>query len=92
MIREYYNFIKDYLKLAELKPLYLTINFLTAFFYKSLSILLPFIASLIIKYLTIGDAQSTYIALIAFFITYILYTVALYANYKIYRYNSKSGK
>lgn len=87
MIREYYNFIKDYLKLAELKPLYLTINFLTAFFYKSLSIILPFIASLIIKYLTIGDAQSTYIALIAFFITYILYTVALYANYKIYRYN-----
>ncbi len=87
MIREYYYFIKDYLKLAELKTSYLVINFLTTFFYKVFSILLPFIASLIIKYLTIGDSQASYFALLAFFITYTLYNISLYANYKIYSYN-----
>ncbi len=87
MIKEYYNFIKDYLKLAELKTSYLIINFLTTFFYKSFSILLPLIASLIIKYLTIGDSKASYFALLAFFITYILYNISLYANYKIYSYN-----
>ena len=87
MIKEYYNFIKEYLKLAELKPLYLSINVLTAFLYKGLSILLPIIASLIIKYLTIGDASKTYFSLLAFLITYILYNIALYANYVIYNYN-----
>lgn len=87
MIKEYYNFIKDYLRLAELKPLYLFINFLTTFFYKCFSILLPFIASLIIKYLTSNSANMAYYSLLAFFITYVLYTVSLYANYRIYRYN-----
>lgn len=66
MIKEYYNFIKEYLKLAELKPLYLSINVLTAFLYKGLSILFPIIASLIIKYLTIGDASKTYFSLLTF--------------------------
>lgn len=51
MIREYYNFIKDYLKLAELKTKYIVVNILSAFFYKGFSILLPLIASLIIKYM-----------------------------------------
>ena len=66
MIKEYYNFIKEYLKLAELKPLYLSINVLTAFLYKGLSILLPIIASLIIKYLTIADASKTYYVYLLF--------------------------
>lgn len=87
MIREYYNFIKDYLKLAELKTKYIVVNVLSAFFYKGFSILLPLIASLIIKYLTLNDAKMTYSCLIMFLIVYILYNLSLYINYKIYGFN-----
>ena len=84
---EYYNFIKDYLKLAELKIKYVVINILSAFFYKGFSILLPLIASLIIKYLTDNNSIMTYYCLGAFLITYVLYNIALYINYKIYGFN-----
>lgn len=87
MIKEYYNFIKDYLKLAELKIKYVVINILSAFFYKGFSILLPLIASLIIKYLTDNNSIMTYYCLGAFLITYVLYNIALYINYKIYGFN-----
>ncbi len=87
MIKEYYNFIVDYLKLAELKTKYVIINILSAFFYKSFSILLPLIASLIIKYLTDTNTEMTYYCLGAFLVTYILYNIALYINYKIYGFN-----
>lgn len=87
MFREYYKFIKEYLKLAELKPKYIVINVLSAFFYKGFSLLLPLIASLIIKYLTLNDTKMTYSFLIIFLIVYILYNLALYVNYKIYGFN-----
>ena len=87
MVKEYFDFIKDYLKLAELKTKYVVINILSAFFYKGFSILLPFIASWIIKYLTDNNARMTYYCLGAFLTTYILYNIALYINYKIYGFN-----
>ncbi len=87
MIKEYYYFIKEYLKLAELKARYIIINVLSAFFYKGFSILLPFTASLIIKYLTVGNEKITYICLALFFIVYLLYNISLYINYKVYGYN-----
>ncbi len=87
MIKEYYYFIKDYLSLAELKFKYVFITILSAFFYKGFSILLPFISSLIIKYLTDNNADMTYYCLGAFLIVYILYNIALYINYKIYGFN-----
>lgn len=87
MIKEYYNFIKDYLNLAELKAKYVIINILSAFFYKGFSLLLPFIAALIIKYLADKNALMSYYCLIAFSITYILYNIALYVNYKVYGFN-----
>lgn len=87
MIREYYKFIKDYLVLAELKFKYVFVNFLSAFLYKGFSILLPFVGSLIIKYLTIQDARMTSLALAMFSLVYILYIVTLYINYYIYGFN-----
>lgn len=87
MIKEYYKFIKDYLKLAEIKPLYLTINIITAFLYKLFELLLPLIGSFIVRYLTLNNARMTYIFLIIFAVDYILYYIALYANYRIYGYN-----
>lgn len=87
MLREYYNFIKEYLKLAELKAKYVIINVLSAFFYKGFSILLPIVGSLIVKYLTNGDSEMTYTCLFAFFAIYTLYSIALYINYRIYGFS-----
>lgn len=87
MLREYYGFIKDYLELAELKMKYFMINLLSAFFYKGFSLLLPVMGSLIIKYLTQGNAKLTYLALGGFLLVYILYNIALYINYRIYGFN-----
>ena len=70
-----------------MKTKYVIINILSAFFYKSFSILLPLIASLIIKYLTDTNTEMTYYCLGAFLVTYILYNIALYINYKIYGFN-----
>lgn len=87
MIREYYGFIRDYLKLAELKISYFVINLVSAFFYKGFSLLLPVMASLIVKNLTQGNANATYIALGGYFLVYILYNISLYINYRIYGFN-----
>ena len=87
MIKEYYNFIRDYLKLAEFKMVYIIINILSAFFYKGFSILLPLIASIIIKNLTLGNADKSYLFLLLFLVIYILYNIALYINYKIFGFN-----
>lgn len=87
MIKEYYKFIKDYLKLAEIKPLYLTINIVTAFLYKLFELLLPLIGSFIVRYLTLNNSHMVFVFLIIFAIDYFLYYAALYANYRIYGYN-----
>ena len=87
MVREYYDFIKEYLKLAELKTKYIVINILSAFFYKGFSIVLPLIGSLIIKYLTASNSDMTYFYLGLFLVVYILYNIALYINYMVYGYN-----
>lgn len=87
MLKEYYNFIKEYLKLAEIKILYIVINLVSALCYKSFAVIQTLIASLIIKYLTLNDASMTYLFLITYVIIYILYNISLYINYKIYGYN-----
>lgn len=87
MFKEYYKFIKDYLDLAELKKSYLFLNVLSCFLYKLFSILLPFIGSLIIKYLTEQNAEMSYLSLAAFLVTYLLYNIALFASYKLWGAN-----
>lgn len=84
MFREYRDFIKDYLKLAETKPIHLVIIILSAFFYKGFSILLPLVASFIIKSLTEQNAEMSYLNLALFLLIYILYNIALVINYKVY--------
>lgn len=87
MVREYYKFIKDYLTLAELKFRYVLINFISAILYKGLSLLLPFVGSIIIKYLTLNDVRMTYISLGIYLTVYIFYILSLYLNYHIYGFN-----
>lgn len=87
MIKEYYDFLKDYLKLAEIKTKYLIINILSAFFYKAFDLLLPLIASLIIKFLTLGNVEMSYFSLALFAIIYLLSDIAYYINYRVYGFN-----
>lgn len=63
MIREYYKFIKDYLKLSQIKIRYLIIMIITAIGYKGFLVANTFFASLIIKYATTSDFNMTYISI-----------------------------
>ncbi len=87
MFKEYKKFIKEYLELAEIKTIYLVVNIFSAFFYKGFSILLPLMASMIVKFLAIHDAEKTYLFLALFLGVYLLYSLALYINYKVYAFN-----
>lgn len=87
MIKEYYQFIKEYLRLANPRKDYLLITFLTALFYKAFALLIPFFASWIIKYATVGDFNTTYLSLAFLGISYVLYHLFLYFNYRIYGKN-----
>lgn len=87
MIREYITFIREYLKLAEIKTRYILINILSAFFYKGFEICLPLAAAQLIKYLTLGDDQMAYLYLGVVIFIYIFYSVSLYINYRIYGFN-----
>jgi len=87
MIKEYYQFIKEYLRLANPRKDYLLITFLTALFYKAFALLIPFFASWIIKYATVGDFNTTYLSLAFLGISYLLYHLFLYFNYRIYGKN-----
>lgn len=91
MIKEYYNFIKRYLSLIQIQKKYIYITIITAVLYKSFSLCLPFVGAMIIKYISIGNFNMSYISLGIFVIVYLLYNVALMANYKIYGFNMKNS-
>ncbi len=87
MVKEYYNFIKEYLKLAQTKFIYLFFSILTAFMYKGFLIVIPIFASWIIKYATISDFSMTINSLILLSASYLLYQISYYINCKIYGIN-----
>ncbi|MBD9105149.1 ABC transporter ATP-binding protein [bacterium] len=87
MLREYYHFIKEYFLLVELKIKYVVIVIVSALFDKGFSLLIPFFGSLIISSLTSKNEIMSYFYLFSLFITYILYDISLYINYKVYGFN-----
>ena len=87
MIKEYYKFIKDYLKLSQTKISYFIIMIVTAIGYKGFLLLNTLFASWIIKYITNNDLQMTYISLGLLTISYCLYKLFYYLNVKIYGQN-----
>ena len=87
MIQEYYRFIKEYFKLSGIKSKYIIASIVSALFYKGFALLLPLIAAWIIRYLINGDADATYLCVALLFVTYILYSVSLYINYRVYGFN-----
>ena len=87
MLKEYYRFIKEYFLLVELKIKYVVIVIVSALFDKCFSLLIPFFCSLIISSLTNRNEAMSYFYLFSLFITYILYDISLYINYKVYGFN-----
>lgn len=87
MIREYYNFIKNYINLAQIKISYFIMIIISAIIYKGFYVLIPLIGSLIVKYLQSGNNDLVYLCLIAYFLSYLIYNIALYINYKLYGKN-----
>lgn len=87
MIKEYFNFIKDYLKLTQVNKLYLAITLITAILYKVFLLLMPLFASCIIKYIAEGNTNMMYISLLLLALSYLLYDLSMYINYKVYGKN-----
>lgn len=87
MVREYFDFIKKYIEVAQIKTINLVLMIISAVFYKGFYVLIPLIASLIIKYLQVGNSDMVYIYLIFYFFSYLFYNIALYINYKLYGMN-----
>lgn len=87
MIKEYYNFIKSYLKLAQTKTSYFVGMIITALGYKGFLLLNTLFASWIIKYATGNDLKMTYISLGLLIGSYCLYKLFYYINIKLYGKN-----
>ena len=88
MIKEYYHFIRDYFKLAQMNKKYFVMMLVTAFFYKGANLLIPFSASLIIKYITLKDYPMTYLSLGFLALSYFLYRLFYFINHKYYGKNN----
>lgn len=87
MIKEYYKYIKDYLKVSETKKSYSIYMILTAAAYKIFLLLNTLFASWIIKYATNKEFKMTYISIGLLFISYLLNRIFHHINYKIYGKN-----
>ena len=88
MIKEYYHFIKDYFRLAQFNKKYFVMMLITAFLYKGANLLIPFGASLIIKYITLKDYPMTYLSLGFLALSYFLYRLFFFINHKYYGKNN----
>ena len=87
MIKEYYKFIKDYLKLSQTKVTYFIGMVITAIGYKGFLLLNTLFASWIIKYATANDLKMTYISLGVLVTSYSIYKLFYYINIKLYGKN-----
>lgn len=88
MIKEYYHFIRDYFKLAQMNKKYFVMMLITAFLYKGANLLIPLGASLIIKYITLKDYPMTYLSLGFLALSYFLYRLFYFINHKYYGKNN----
>jgi len=87
MFKEYSKFIREYFSLARVKTSLLVWTIVSAVFYRGFMLLLPIFASWIVRYLMDDDQKMAYASLGALAVTYLLYNLSLFANYKIYGFN-----
>lgn len=87
MFRDYYRYLREYWRIAELNRWLFAVNLLTAILYKGLAIVRPFVAALIIQALTEQNAEAAYRYVLVFFFVYLAYRVACYLNKRAYSWN-----
>ena len=87
MIKEYRRYLSDYWKIAELHKGLFVMNFCTATLYKVFALGMPFVASLIVKYLTESNAEAAYTHVIILFFVYLGYQVSQFLNWRSYSHN-----
>ncbi len=83
-VREYFGFIREYLRVSQPNKKYLILDIFVALLYKGFYLLLPLAAAAIIQNLTENNVEGSYYSILAFAVIYLLYSLALYADYKIY--------
>lgn len=86
MIKELYYYLKKYFELANLNKKYL-IGMISTSFYNFFLILSPLFASWIIKYLSVNNLKMTYISLILFICSILIYSLLYYLNDVFYSKN-----
>ena len=80
---------REYISIIDLKLSRHIASFLIVFLYKFFFILRPFLAALIIRNLTAGDATATYLTIIAFTASSLLYHLFFYLKTRIHAKNSQ---
>ena len=87
MFKDYFRLFRNYLSLAEMRPLNFWLTFLTSVASKLTLLALPFLSAKIIDSLTRSDAPSAYGDLLAFIASFALYYLLVFLNAKIYSKN-----
>ncbi len=83
MIREYQKFIGDYLKISHTGKKYYILLFLTSFIYKTMLLVITFLASLIVKFLTEKNIIASYSTLGLLVLSYLIYHLFLFFNQRV---------
>lgn len=89
MIKDNFKIIRDYFRLVKGSRKYIILLFIGSIAGHLLSILTPVFASNIVYYVTISNADKTYLNIILLAITYVFYNLFWYLNYVSYSYNFK---
>lgn len=83
-MKDYIVFIKNYFKYTCTSTKKLVYMILSASFYKGFYLLLPLVASFIIKYITTEEYTFVYFLVFLYAIVYLLYKCAEWVNYEVY--------
>lgn len=81
--------IRDYFRLVKGSKIHVILLFISSISANILSLLIPVFASNIVYYVTISNADKTYLNVILLGITYVIYNLFWYLNYVSYSYNFK---
>ncbi len=87
MLKEYRRYLRDYWKIAELHKGLFVLNLCTATLYKVFALAMPFVASLIVKYLTESNSEAAYTHVIILFFVYLGFQVCQFLNWRAYSIN-----
>lgn len=87
MFKDYRRYLKNYWRIAELHKGLFALNLFTTTLYKTFALAMPFVASLIIKYLTEGNSEAAYTHVVILFFVYLGHQVAHFLNWRVYSWN-----